>query len=200
MIYLNDHIEELDMEEALQAVSPQRRRLALRYRQEHDRRLSLAVYLLLMEALEKEYGIRTPQELVFEPHGKPTLKDHPDIHFNLSHCPRAALCVVGDSPVGCDVEAVPEQLDVDLCRYCCSDDELDAILHAGQPTLAFTTLWTKKEAFLKFTGQGLTKDLPALFKPGSDKLLASVKFQTHIAPDGSYVYSTVTLAGHPLAL
>ena len=112
----------------------------------------------------------------------------------------SALCVVGDSPVGCDVEAVPEQLDVDLCRYCCSDDELDAILHAGQPTLAFTTLWTKKEAFLKFTGQGLTKDLPALFKPGSDKLLDSVKFQTHIAPDGSYVYSTVTLAGHPLAL
>ena len=198
MIYLNDHIEKLDMEEALQAVSHQRRRLALRYRQEHDRRLSLAVYLLLMEALEKEYGVRTPQEFVFGPHGKPTLKDHPDIHFNLSHCPRAALCVVGDAPMGCDVEAVPKQLDVDLCRYCCSDNELDDILRAKQPTIAFTALWTKKEAFLKLTGQGLTKELPSLLNLATNELLDTVKFLTFTASDGTYVYSIATFTNHLL--
>ena len=171
-------------------LNPQRRQLALRFRHERDQRLSVAAYLLLMQALKAEYGIDSPQEFLFGPHGKPTLKDHHDIHFNLSHCPHAALCVVGDSPVGCDVEAVPERLDTNLCRYCCSDAEYDAILRAERPTAAFTALWTKKEAFLKLTGQGLTKDLPALFKPGSDKLLDSVKFQTYIAPDGSYVYST----------
>ena len=198
MIYLNDHIEKLDMEEALQAVSPQRRRLALRYRQEHDRRLSLAVYLLMMEALEKEYDIHTPQEFVFGPNGKPTLKDHPDIHFNLSHCPHAALCVVGDAPMGCDVEAVPKQLDVDLCRYCCSDNELDDILRAKQPTIAFTALWTKKEAFLKLTGQGLTKELPSLLNLATNELLDTVKFLTFTASDGTYVYSIATFTNHLL--
>ena len=200
MTYIDDQIQQMDLAAALAAVSDERREYALRYRHELGQRQCVAAYLLLQRALRQEYGIEGHLQFAIGEHGKPSLVGHPDIHFNLSHCPRAALCVVGAAPVGCDIEAVPEQLDVDLCRYCCSDDELDAILHAGQPTLAFTTLWTKKEAFLKFTGQGLTKDLPALFKPGSDKLLDSVKFQTHIAPDGSYVYSTVTLAGHPLAL
>jgi 4'-phosphopantetheinyl transferase len=194
MIYLNDHIEELEMEEALRAVSPQRRQLALRFRHERDQRLSVAAYLLLMQALKAEYGIDSPQEFLFSPHGKPTLKDYPDIHFNLSHCPRAALCVVSDSPVGCDVEAIPERLDTDLCRYCCSDAEYDAILRAERPTAAFTALWTRKEAFLKLTGQGLTKELPTLFSTRGNALRNTVKFQTFTAADGTYIYSTATFA------
>ena len=83
MIYLNDDIEGLDLEHAFASVSPQRRDYALRYRFELDRRLSLAVYLLLCEGLKEEYGISELQEFVFGHHGKPALKNHPEIHFNL---------------------------------------------------------------------------------------------------------------------
>lgn len=186
MIYLNDHIEEIDVEQALSVVSEERRRYALRYRQECDRRLSLAVYLLLCEALQKEYGILEPPEFVFGPHGKPALKGYPDIHFNLSHCRRAALCVVSDQPVGCDVECVPDKLDMDLCRYCFSDEEVTAITADAHPTIAFTELWTKKEALLKLRGDGLTKELPSLL---SSRLADDVMFQTHIAADRSYLYT-----------
>ena len=91
MIYLNEHIAEIDPAEALQKVSRQRAEHALRYRHLADRQLSLAVFLLLMEGLEKEYGLTEAPELAFGPSGKPYLAGHPDIHFNLSHCPRAAL-------------------------------------------------------------------------------------------------------------
>ena len=49
MIYLNEDIETLDVRTALAAVSEQRRQKVLQFRQIHDQRQSLAVYLLLCE-------------------------------------------------------------------------------------------------------------------------------------------------------
>ena len=186
MVYLNDHIEELNVSEALQKVSAQRAEYALRYRQMHDQQLSLAVYMLLIEGLEREYGIKGMPEFIYGSHGKPEIKGHSDIHFNMSHCKRTALCVIDDVPIGCDVESVPKDLDMDVCRYCFNEDEITEILGSAYPTLAFTTLWTKKEAFLKLTGDGLTNDLPILLCSAQAQ---EVTFQTHIASDKSYVYS-----------
>ena len=67
MIYINDHTEELDIAAALAKVSPQRREQALRFRFDAGRRLSLSAYLLLMEGLEKEYGITERKENLFLP-------------------------------------------------------------------------------------------------------------------------------------
>ena len=179
VIYLDFHTEDLNFESALRRVSAQRRSLALGYVKESDRRLSLAAYLLLMEALGKEYGITEPPVFDFGPHGKPFLRDYPYIHFNLSHCPGAALCVVADNPVGCDIEAVPSALDMDVCRHVCSTEELAAVLAAPNPAVAFTRLWTQKEAYLKFTGEGLTNDIKAVH----------ANCHSIVSPDGLFVYS-----------
>ena len=47
MIYLNDHIDDLNVEIALEEVSPQRRERVLRIKADRDRKRSLAAYLLL---------------------------------------------------------------------------------------------------------------------------------------------------------
>lgn len=186
MVYLNDHIEDINVSEALLKVSKQRVEYALRYRQVQDQRLSLAAVLLLAEGLKREYGIRELPEFIYRPHGKPELRGHSDIHFNMSHCKRAALCVIDNVPVGCDIECVPKELDMDVCRYCFNESEITDILGSDGPTLTFTILWTKKEAFLKLTGEGLTNDLPKLlFSPQ----VRDVTFQTHVASDKSYVYT-----------
>ena len=151
-----------------------------------DRKLSLAAFLLLMEGLEKEYGISEPPVLAFGPHGKPFLRDYPGIHFNLSHCARAVLCVIGDAPVGCDVEAVVSPLDMDLVQHCCSPEEQAVILASARPEVAFYTLWTRKEAFLKWTGKGLTGHLPELF---SSPEAAAARFESQVSPDGSFVHT-----------
>lgn len=186
MVYLNDHIEDINVSEALLKVSKQRAEYALRYRQVLDQRLSLAAVLLLAEGLKREYGIRDLPEFIYRPHGKPELRGHSDIHFNMSHCKRAALCVIDNVPVGCDVECVPKELDMDVCRYCFNESEITDILGSDAPTLTFTILWTKKEALLKLTGEGLTNDLHMLlFSPQ----VRDVTFQTHVASDKSYVYT-----------
>ena len=188
MIYIDDHIDELDIAEALRQVSPQRAAYAQRYRRELDQRLSLAVFLLLQKALREEYGMREVPEFVYGPAGKPYLKDHPEIHFNLSHCPRAAMCVVADHPVGCDIEAVPDELDIDLCRYCFNDEEVATILASDSPTLTFTTLWTQKEAIMKLTGKGLA-DMSHLPHIGSIKSPTTVHTFTHSHIHAFYVYT-----------
>lgn len=161
MLYIDENIESISIEQALEQVSPQRRLVAMRYRREQDRKLSLAVFLLLKRALREEYGITEVQPFVFGPNGKPELQGLPGIHFNLSHCAHAAACVVGDTPVGVDVESIMP-LDDALMARTMSLDEQRLIAAAPHPEVEFTRLWTMKESLLKLIGEGLTDDLPAV--------------------------------------
>ncbi len=167
MIYLNDHIDCFDLDAALAAVSDQRREQALRFRHERGRRLCVAAYLLLKEALGKEYGITGNPILGYAPGGKPFIVGHPHIHFNLSHCRHAAVCAVSDRPVGVDIEVV-RPYNAALARYTMSDDELRQIEAADRRDAAFIRLWTMKEAVLKLSGKGLRSDLKSALSSSAD--------------------------------
>ncbi|MBR5060762.1 MAG: 4'-phosphopantetheinyl transferase superfamily protein [Prevotella sp.] len=156
-LYIDEHPERIDIMAALAAVSSQRREYALRYRKEQDRRLCLSAYLLLQKALQEAYGIIEPPIFSFTPQGKPFLKDHSNIHFNLSHCRQAAVCVVSHRPVGIDIESI-DAYDPELIAATMSDKEQDMIAKASSPPLAFIRLWTQKESLLKFLGQGLAAE------------------------------------------
>lgn len=158
----------IDAEElsAILALLPAwRRSKALAFRQPLDRWLCAKAWLLLQEGLEKYYGVRDEDEFTYGPHGKPSLKNHPEIHFSISHCRTCVACAVSDSPVGLDVECY--QFDPDLAREVCSEEELAGILASNDPKVEFTKLWTKKESYLKLTGEGLRNDLRNLLTPSS---------------------------------
>ena len=57
MVYLNDDIDHFDWQAALPLLSEQRREQCLKFRHELGRKTCAAAYLLLCEALRKEYGI-----------------------------------------------------------------------------------------------------------------------------------------------
>ena len=161
MIYLNEHTELLDIEAALSKVSEQRREQALKFAHESGRRLSLAVYLLLMEGLQKEYGITEPPVFEYLEGGKPVIKGHPEIHFNFSHSGKVALCAIDSQPVGADVE-MPRKITPSLIAYTMNDEEQALITSAPESLTAFLALWTKKEAVLKLTGEGIRSDLKSV--------------------------------------
>lgn len=186
MIYLNDHINDFDLEQALASVSPQRREQALRYRQERDRRLSVAAYRLLQHALLQEYGINELPQLVINHNGKPSLAGHKGIHFSLSHCREAVACIVGEHPVGIDVETYSHYSEEVAARVM-SDEEISEINASVCPAEAFTRLWTMKESLFKLTGNDNDGDIAHMLDD-----ISAYRFTTIV--HGHYLCSTCELA------
>lgn len=182
MIYIDDHIDQLDVAAALAAVDAERREYALRYKHERSQRQCLAVYLLLQRALKQEYGITGELKLTYGPHGKPMLVDYPHIHFNLSHCRDAVACVVSDRPVGIDVECIDRYRTL-LLNYTMNEQERELVNASPDPAAAFIRLWTMKEAMLKLTGQGITDNLHTVLENTE-----AYRFDTIIHP--TYICTT----------
>ena len=182
MIYLNDHLQDFDLADALSRLSEQRREQALRYKFELGQRTCAAAYLLLCQGLQQEYGISEQPLFAFGEHGKPSIVGHPEIHFNLSHCREAALCAISDRPVGVDVESV-RSFNASLVEYTMNEQEVQQIRQAADPAREFTRLWTMKEALMKLTGEGISNHMKDVLNR------SDVTFQTVVSPDRSYVYT-----------
>jgi 4'-phosphopantetheinyl transferase len=184
MLYLNDHIWDFPLDEALRQLSEQRREQALRFRHELGRRTCAAAYLLLCRGLRQEYGITEPPLFEYGEHGKPYIVGHPEIHFNMSHCREAAICVLSDKPVGVDIESIHRYSD-SLARYTMSEAEMERIEHAERPDVEFIRLWTLKEAVLKHSGEGIRNDLKHVLNVLKDA-------KTVINEKKGYIFSVVS--------
>ncbi len=135
-----------------------RRGRALAFKHEEGRRECVLSFALLMLKLEQEYGIKGELEFCYTEHGKPLLRDYPDIHFNLSHCRSAVACVTGSSPVGIDVERRGRYREM-LARHVLNSEELADVLGVDDPDCRFLEYWTRKEALLKQRGSGVSGDM-----------------------------------------
>lgn len=137
----------------------ERRQKVLRRQRRRDRLLCLGAGVLAWQTL-LQAGAEDP-ELDFGPAGKPFLRHHPQLHFNLSHSGSLAVCAVGDVPVGVDVECVAPA-DRRVWQRCMSADEQAYLLASEDPERAFCRLWTRKESCLKLQGSGLDRPLSRL--------------------------------------
>lgn len=184
MVYLNDDIAHFDWQAALPLLSEQRREQCLKFRHEQGRKTCAAAYLLLCKGLREEYGISEPPVFEYGEHGKPAIVGFPHIHFNLSHCREAAICVVSSHPVGVDVESVREYKE-SLVHYTMNDEEVSQIMQTTRPDVEFTKLWTKKEAVLKLSGEGIHNDMKSVLTACPHQI------ETIVNEEKNYVYSLV---------
>ena len=158
-----------------------RREQALKFKHEQGQRECATAYLLLSEML----GFQ-PEFLVGE-HGKPYIAPPQGgkMFFNISHCKAAIACAVSDNEVGIDAERIGRYSER-LARYCMSDDELARILSADNPDAEFTVLWTKKEALLKLTGEGITDDMKSCL---TSNRMNGVTIRSGFNAEKGYAYS-----------
>ena len=86
---------------------------------------------------------------------KPYFRSLP-FHFSLSHVSSLSVAALADSPVGIDVEWSDSSRDTSgIAARFFTPDEQEQISRSNDPVLTFLSLWTKKEAFAKLTGEGL---------------------------------------------
>jgi 4'-phosphopantetheinyl transferase len=78
------------------------------------------------------------------------------VHFNISHSGRFTIIAISPKPVGIDIEYINEKFDfAPLLNICFKEAELNNIHNI----VDFYTLWTRKEAVLKASGEGLIDNL-----------------------------------------
>ncbi len=124
-----------------------------------ERAVSAISFVLLCHALLKEYSGCFSSREVYEighcirfsygRNGKPYL-DAPFEHifFNISHCKTAIACAVTPFEVGLDVQDIRKPSPAVLKRMPYAMDEY-----------AFSSFWSRYEAYTKLTGDGIIKSL-----------------------------------------
>ena len=135
-----------------------RKRLSL-MRSPASRERFLLTREMLYQVLSEETGLdQSALSIGMGYYGKPYLENLPwFFDFSLSHC-REFLVVANsfDEHVGADIEDRPLRGQAPNLAAVCSTDELRWL--SNSPEVDFLELWTKKEAFLKLNGVGLSID------------------------------------------
>jgi 4'-phosphopantetheinyl transferase len=116
--------------------------------------------------------------LRYRRHGKPELDPAcsplaADLRFNLSHSGKRALIALGRVEVGADVEHLKKRRTDDIARRFFAPGEQRRLfeLTPDERERGFFRLWTCKEAFLKVTGEGLSR--------------STRSYEVELGPDGA---------------
>lgn len=196
-------------------LSPDERARADRFHFERDRRRFIiargSLRTILGQYLEKD-----PARLIltYSRYGKPLLAGEPDptdLCFNLSHANELALIGVAyRRRIGVDIEFNrPEFASRRIAERFFSRQEFDVLrsLPADQQAEAFFNCWTRKEAYIKAIGEGMSMPLDQFnvsLAPGSAAaLLGNLRDAAEVSrwslrdlsPGAGYV-AAVAVEGH----
>lgn len=134
----------------------------------------------VLRQLLGHYRQQPAEHLTFEynQYGKPQLAQTPmPLHFNVSHSgSQALMAFTAVGAIGIDLESTDKTLEWDnICRRFFAPQEIEQIfaLPPAQQKSAFFQCWTRKEAFIKARGDGLSFSLKnfAVTVTGAAKLL-----------------------------
>lgn len=174
-------------ERLMKFVSSERHERVKRYRYSIDQKLSLYSELLTIYTLEKALGRSLP-DIIFSKTstGKPFFAEEPQWHFNTSHSGRRIICGIANQWIGVDVEKIG-QIHSFVSDNCFHKDEQLKLLLASSKEQLFYEIWTRKEAFVKYDGNGIAQDLTKINVYDPKKLV-----QFHSWYEENYQYSSYT--------
>jgi 4'-phosphopantetheinyl transferase len=162
---LNESVDQLSNLEALLSPAEQLRARAFKFLKDRSR---FVIRRGLLRMTLGRYLERSPAAIEFRhgAHGKPEIQreeaDNP-LFFNTSHSGDIAVCAITSTcPIGVDVEHTVELSGIhSIARHFFLPREAQTLLAlpADAQLPAFYACWTRKEAFLKATGEGIAESL-----------------------------------------
>lgn len=142
----------------------------------HDAQHEYA-HRLLRECLRLcgiDYGENT--RITLGEHGKPSLADYPDIHYNVTHADGITACLVSSRECGIDAEKV-RPYRPNVIKRAFSENEKALIENApeAERDLLFFRLWTLKESYVKALGIGVSYPMnTAEFSFDGDEIVSNI--------------------------
>lgn len=174
---------------ACDVLPEERVRKASLFVRENDRLRCITAGLLVKRGLFEANIPESESETAYTEHKKPFLKEHPELHINISHSGDYAVAAFSDEEVGIDIEKI-RNVTPSLMRYTLDEREFASLedLSGDRLEKAFFKYWTAKESFVKYLGIGLTVR-PAEINSTYAEELSHVNF-----------YHFDTLAGYSLTV
>ena len=171
-------------------LSPEERAVASGFDTAERRRSYIVSHALLRSILARAAGV-APNEIVFRygRRGKPELANPAhDLQFNMSHSREMVLVAVAHGRrVGVDIEHIDEPGDVRrITARFLSPRDRDAIeqLPPERQRDAFLRCWTRKEAYMKARGDGISRPLDDFdVSPEPESASAPPRFRTSTQPN-----------------
>ena len=191
------------LQEKITAIEVER---ANRFRFWRHKRRYIAGRGILRLLLGRYLNLHPPDVVIaYSEYGKPILPTN-KIQFNLSHSKRTALfafCLMAG--VGVDLEKIRPVSDAEgiAARFFSTGEYARfQALPKEKRNEAFFACWTRKEAFIKALGEGLSyplRDFDVCFSPGEKARLITIDGSTEEA-DGWSLFSLVPVTGYAAAL
>ena len=166
-------------------LAPDEAERAARFRFDRHRRRYIVGRAFLRRVLGAYVG-REPEriEFTYGDKGKPGLAEPPaePLHFNLSNSSELALVgLTRVAPLGVDLERTRDLSDLEAIAerfFSKSESEVLLALPREQQGEGFFNCWTRKEAYLKAIGDGLTAPLDAFdvtLRPGEEARMTALE-------------------------
>ena len=130
------------------------------YKSDIDKKLGLYADILVRISIYQDLNIENGDiEFSTNSYGKPFLMNNQDYHFNVSHTHNMIAVAVSNNSVGVDVEKIKE-IDTRIAKRFFTKQEFSYIeKFQDNRSERFFKIWTKKEAYIKYTGKGLSVPL-----------------------------------------
>lgn len=121
------------------------------------RYLSLVGRALIRVLIMKHFDIDYVK-LKYNEFGKPYI-DNENIFFNISHSNNLLTIIISNkSDVGIDIEYIKE-FNNNVADFIMTSNEKDKLKTDKNKNLLFTKIWTRKEAYFKCKGTGITENI-----------------------------------------
>lgn len=92
------------------------------------------------------------------PYGKPYIQGA-NMFYNISHSAKYIVFSYAQDPIGIDIEKI-SAYDNEVMKSCYTEDEILYVCQdENKQDVRFTEVWTRKEAYLKYIGTGLTDNM-----------------------------------------
>lgn len=121
------------------------------------------IYLLSQkfECLSGENKVNFNYHIEKTNKGKPEFVDIPDRHLSISHSGKFWTCAISDIPVGIDIQKHEDCMKEKIAENWFHQYEKDYLKKYGYNN--FFDIWTAKESFVKYTGQGIDENFSSFY-------------------------------------
>lgn len=130
---------------------------SIQFLNEQDRKNSAGAGALLCYLFEQE-GIPLKKDAIY--YGKYGKPYHEKLFFNLSHSGDYVIGVSGKQEIGCDIQQIKPYKTAMIKKFFSLEEQQYLLsVEEEERQERFISLWSRKESYLKMTGEGLTRDL-----------------------------------------